>query len=523
MFISTAKDNVHFKPVEVKNFKQLCAVICDQSNKAYSFSIYKDNYRNKKNFKSMRCLGLDIDNDKNGQQMSLEDAKEVFKDYKCIIATTRSHQKEKNGLTVDRFRVILFFENDVTDAKEFIRTWYDLKSKFPAMDPACKDESRYWFPSKEVVFVQKKGKYVEIPDEPDEAGEPIEDIDRALGEPDEAGEPGKLSYKTMKFFCQGAPAGERNPALFKAAIDCREQGYDIEYVKTMVTRMIETTGNWGTDYLNEKDLEAIENAYKRDVKYDKRLDEESLNEIPFNFVHIKETITDDTIKTEWLIDGFLSAGGLSLFAGHPKSGKSTLIRQSVIAVAQGKEFLGRKVKQGKVFYLAMEDQTSQVKEQMVHQRVQLEDPIHIHYGPVSPNLDKLRDVIYQNDVVYLVIDTMALFLNPEDLNNYDKINKALKELRQVARDTGCHITMIHHQNKSKEGGTLAIMGSNAIHGAVDNAILLEICGKWRFLSSSQRGGKRFSDTKLAFNPEKQTYTLAKKQAAKDDGDGDDDF
>lgn len=520
MFISVAKDNVNFKPVEVKNFKQLCSIICDQSNKAYSFSIYKDNYRNKKNFKAMRCLGLDIDNDKNGPQMSLEEAKETFKDYKCIIATTRSHQKEKNGLVTDRFRVILFFEKDVTDSKEFIRTWYHLKKQFPAMDPACKDESRYWFPSKEVVFVQKKGKYVEIPDESGEPSEPVEDIDRALGEPDESGEPGKLSYSTMKFFCQGAPAGERNPTLFKAAIDCREQGYDIEYVKTMVTRMIETTGNWGTDYLNEKDIEAIENAFKRDVKYDKRLDEEISADIPYNFIPIKDTVTDDSIKTEWLIDGFLSVGGLSLFAGHPKSGKSTLTRQSAIAIAQGKEFLGRKVKQGTVFYLAMEDQTSQVKDQMIAQRVKLTDPIHIHYGPVTPNMEKLKDVIFRNDVKYLIIDTMALFLNPDDLNNYDIINKMLKELRQVARDTGCHITMIHHKNKSKEDGTLSIMGSNAIHGAVDNAIVLEICGKYRYISSSQRGGKRFSDTKLSFNPETQTYKVASKQTAKDD-DSDD--
>lgn len=520
MFISTAKDNVNFKPIDVKNFNQLCSIICDESNKAYSFSTYKDNYRNKKNFLSMRCLGLDIDNDKNGQQLSLDEAKEVFKDYKCVIATTRSHQKEKNGLTVDRFRVILFFENDITDAKVFLRTWFDLKSKFPAMDPACKDESRYWFPSKEVVFVQKKGKYVEIPEEIDEP-EPVEtpksdicDLDRALGEP------GKLSYSTMKFFCQGAAAGERNPALFKAAIDCREQGYDVDYVKNMINRMIETTGNWGTDYLNEKDIEAIENAFKRDIKYDKRLDDENPNEIPYNFIAIKDTIENDDIKTEWLIDGFLSVGGLSLFAGHPKSGKSTICRQSAIAVAQGKEFLGRKVKQGTVFYLSLEDQLSLVKEQMVFQRTKLTDPIYIHDGPVTPNMERLKDIIFTNEVKYLIVDTMALFLNPDDLNNYDIINKLLKELRQVARDTGCHITMIHHQNKSKEGGTLSIMGSNAILGAVDNGIMFETCGKWRYLTSSQRGGARFSDTKLAFNTDRQTYSIAKKQTAKDD-DSDD--
>ncbi len=518
MLISTAKDNVHFTPIEVKNFNALASIICDQTNKAYSFSTYKDNYRTKKNFQSMRCLGLDIDNDKNGPQLSLEQAKIAFQDYKCMIATTRSHQKEKNGLVTDRFRVILFFEHDVTDANVFLRTWFHLKSMFPAMDPACKDESRYWFPSQEVVFIQKQGKFVEIPDvviEPVKEGVDLSVLDASPGDR------GKLAYKTMKFFCQGAAAGERNPALFQAAIDCREQGYDIEYVKVMVTRMIETTGNWGTPHLNKKDMEAIENAFTRDVKYDKRGDDSSDTGIPYNFIPIKDTLNDDSIKTEWLIDGFLSVGGLSLFAGHPKSGKSTITRQSAIAVAQGKDFIGRKVKQGTVFYLALEDQSSQVKEQMMFQKVKLTDPIYIHYGPVSMNLEKLKDIIFTNEVRYLIVDTMALFLNPDDMNSYDIINKLLKELRQVARDTGCHITMIHHQNKSKEGGTLSIMGSNAIHGAVDNAIIFEMAGKTRFISSSQRGGKPFTNARLEFNPDLQLYKLAKKQT--DKGDDSDDF
>lgn len=513
MFISVAQNNVNFKPIEVKNFKQLSAIICDQSNKAYSFSTYKDNYRNKKNFLKMRCIGLDIDNDKNGEQMSLESAKELFKDYKHIIATTRSHQKEKHGLVADRFRVILFFEREIEDEAEFTRTWHNLKKLFPAIDPLCKDTSRYWFPSKEIVQINKQGAWVEVPEYVEENKPKPE---KWIDEDDSTR--GKLSYNTMKFFFQGAEPGERNGKLFKAALDCREQGYDIEYVKTMVETMIKTTGNWGTDYLNQKDMEAITNAFSREVKYDKRIDESQ--GIPFNFIHISETLDNESIKTEWIVDGFLAKSGFSVFAGQPKSGKSTTIRQLAIAISRGEKFLDRDTEQLKVYYLSLEDQESQVKDQFNAQKVKKTDPIHCHYGPVTPNLEELENVLITDEVGFLIVDTMALFLAADDLNDYTTINKLLLGLRQVARNTGCHICMVHHQNKSKEGGTLSIMGSNAIHGAVDCAITFESAGKYRYLNTSRRGGKPFQDAKLEFNPKTQTYKIAKGKSKQYD---DDDF
>lgn len=524
MFISTAQhyvnskpNHVIFNPIKVKTFDQFCDIICDSSIKAYSMGTFKNNYRNKNNFQSMKCIGLDIDNDKKDKkELRLDDAKAIFKDYKHIIATTRSHQKEKNGKITDRFRVILFLEKEITDNKIFEFTWNTLQNKFPFIDEQCKDSARYWFPSKEIVQVQKTGSYVSVPDFV-ESLKPINNThqpEKLIDE--ESGEYGKLAYKTMKFFCQGADAGSRNGALFQAAIDCREQGYPIEYVMKMTENMIKSTGNWGTDYLNEKDKEAINNAYTRDVKYDKREDEKVAT---FNFRHIKETINDNSIKTDWLVEGLLTSGGFSIFAGQPKSGKSTLTRQLAIAVARGTPFLGRKVNKGKVFYLALEEQLSIVKEQLMAQRASDEDSIYIHEGPCTNDMEVLKNLLITEEVSLLIIDTMALFLREENLNDYGVINNMLSRLRSVARDSGCHIMVIHHQNKSTEGGALSIMGSNAIHGAVDCAITLEVFNKWRFISSSQRGGTRFFDTKLAYNTVMQTYKLANKQKIEEEDDG----
>ena len=67
--------------------------------------IFKNNYRKSINFKSCQFLVLDYDDG-----YSLNKAIEEFKNYKHIIATTKSHQVKKGDKVCDRFRVILFLK-----------------------------------------------------------------------------------------------------------------------------------------------------------------------------------------------------------------------------------------------------------------------------------------------------------------------------------------------------------------------------------------------------------------------------
>ena len=79
--------------------------------------------------------------------MSLEYAKEIFKEYYAIITTTRNHQKEKNGLVADRFRVVLLTSKYIytTPSKykglmENIQKFYDI-----TMDKACFDKAHIYY------------------------------------------------------------------------------------------------------------------------------------------------------------------------------------------------------------------------------------------------------------------------------------------------------------------------------------------------------------------------------------------
>jgi Mrp family chromosome partitioning ATPase len=60
-----------------------------------------------------------------------------------------------------------------------------------------------------------------------------------------------------------------------------------------------------------------------------------------DLVHISELLGEPDEPENWLVDGLLPTGGLSVLVGKPKAGKSTLARALAVAVARGEPWLGR--------------------------------------------------------------------------------------------------------------------------------------------------------------------------------------
>jgi hypothetical protein len=63
----------------------------------------------------------------------------------------------------------------------------------------------------------------------------------------------------------------------------------------------------------------------------------------------------DAPEPDWVVGGLIPAGGVALLAGRPKSGKSTMARALAVAVVQGRPFLGRETRRGRVLLLSLED------------------------------------------------------------------------------------------------------------------------------------------------------------------------
>ena len=101
---------------------------------------------------------LDIDD---GVPMST--AKELLSDYKALFYTTKSHQIEKNGITCDRYRIILpmnfRLELDAKDYKEFMKNlfaWLPFR-----VDEATGQRARKWLTSAG-TFEYRDGELLDI-------------------------------------------------------------------------------------------------------------------------------------------------------------------------------------------------------------------------------------------------------------------------------------------------------------------------------------------------------------------------
>lgn len=473
-----------FKPIEVKDLKELSNVI---TMKGYSLGTFQNNHRTNENFQGSHFVGLDFDGG-----MTLEEAKIAFKDYQHIIATTRNHQNEKNGIVCDRFRVILKADEFINNQYDYKSTVLELMKQYPNADTACSDAARFFYESKEVQSFNSSGKSIPVIKykKPELVKTKIDEFLK-----------GEVSKSTLEFISFGAKSGVWNERLFKAAIDLHEQGYSKEEAIELLTKA--TIGFDGE--LDSKDLTTIDSAYNKEAEYSPRGSD--------NILDLKHPLklSANSNPTEWLVDGIFQSGGISIMAGAPKSGKSTLTRQLAISVCRGADFLGRKTKKGKVIYLALEENEGMVVDQFKHLGITDEDPMLIKVGPILQEnpAQLLEKSIKASNADLVVIDTMLLMTRIDDINSYTQVYKALNPYRNIARETGVHIIMIHHKNKGFSTKADSAAGSVALSAAVDCTFILNETNNhdFRFVNTSQRGGKPFKDQKIKYISELDIYEI----------------
>jgi len=155
------KDYINYPDLE---FEDIPDMVTHGTN--YCACKLKENYRLDENFDgNVDVLIIDID-----EKCSIEQAKVLFKKYEFYLITTRSHQKDKGGVTCDRFR--LFFKLDKTihirQHMEEIYSRFILDSPF--IDTSCRNVSRFFYPSPSdaIVFHNEGRRYPTALSEMDE-------------------------------------------------------------------------------------------------------------------------------------------------------------------------------------------------------------------------------------------------------------------------------------------------------------------------------------------------------------------
>jgi hypothetical protein len=213
--------NFPFSPVSPQRFSELASYVTTHT---WSPIIYRENVRQEKNFSHSYIVGLDFD-----EGMTLGQATEnIFCDMRHIIGTTRNHQKEKNGVVCDRFRVILQFERLISDLRTYKWNINRLVSHYES-DENAKGASRLFFPCTEIVS-KGDGYLVEV-EEP-----PAWFMDNSAKEAELAAyaKLGDLPFWLKRNLANPIQQGNRNSAVFGMAMDLSKISFDRKFVESQL-------------------------------------------------------------------------------------------------------------------------------------------------------------------------------------------------------------------------------------------------------------------------------------------------
>jgi AAA domain len=184
-------------------------------------------------------------------------------------------------------------------------------------------------------------------------------------------------------------------------------------------------------------------------------------------------------RKDWLVHGLLGADEASASYGRPGDGKSALAEDMALHIAAGREWHGRKVKQGAVIYVALE-RKKLVERRAIAFRLEygltdlpfaIVGGIHDFRDPeTAVRLAEIaRDVegATGHPVILIVIDTLSRALCGGDENLSKDMGAIVHATSILQERTGAHIQWVHHM--PLEGGE-RMRGHGSLLGALDTTI-----------------------------------------------------
>ena len=180
-----------------------------------------------------------------------------------------------------------------------------------------------------------------------------------------------------------------------------------------------------------------------------------------------------------IIDGVLFPG-IYLFVGAPKVGKSFLMGQLAYHVSTGTELWGYPVKQGKVLYLALEDDYARLQKRF-YRMFGTEGTEELHFSISARNVNEglfiqLEKFVTENpDTKLIIIDTLQKVREfTSDRYSYANDYELIAQLKNFSDSYGICMLLVHHTRKQGADDKFdMISGTNGLLGAADGAFILQ--------------------------------------------------
>ena len=193
------------------------------------------------------------------------------------------------------------------------------------------------------------------------------------------------------------------------------------------------------------------------------------------FMSMAAIVRSAPVEQNWIWDGYLAPGALTLLAGRPKVGKSTFLFALMAAICRGAEFCAGSTRQVPIAILSEERIGSfNAKARMTEWPEGIDVALRQHtYGMEWPDI-VAGGAKHAGPGGLLIVDTVAEFAQlPADAeNSAGAVQNALRPLL-LAAETGCAVLAVVHQRKATGEHGEAIRGSNAAAAVADIVIELE--------------------------------------------------
>ena len=275
--------------------------------------------------------------------------------------------------------------------------------------------------------------------------------------------------KAFDLFDQWSASSKNNKYPGRAALWAKWQSFKRTKGKQVTFRNVLAAANQGGAKIYIPKVASIEDF---DVLVDTQPKPDQTSRFPL----IQAADFTQRKSVEWIIKDLLPKSELAVIFGEPGSGKSFLASDLGLAIAQGGEWRGRRVKQGSVVYVAAEGAGGFSKRLKAYAHKNQVDLKTLDFFVVdgAPNLMKQEDAVEITQSIQsvcepsvIMIDTLAQSTPGANENSGEDMGLALAHCKAIHKKTGALVVLVHHSGKDASRGA---RGWSGLRGAVDTEI-----------------------------------------------------
>lgn len=229
-----------------------------------------------------------------------------------------------------------------------------------------------------------------------------------------------------------------------------------------------------------------------------------------NIVTVSDIWNEDIEPIEEIVSGLLCRGDKMMLSGPSKAGKSFMLLELCISIAEGRPWLNFRTVPGSVIYVNLEIKENNLKQRIKSIYASMNTkpknngnlhyiPLRGHSAPLADLSKKLVRMAAKYNPSVIVIDPIYKIISGDE-NSASDISAFCNELDKISTNLNCALVYCHHHSKGTQGQKQAMdraSGSGVFARDADalidmiklhvtddikeqrkNKLICGICGRW---------------------------------------------